>query len=91
MWSGYRAKPSVRSFLSGFACQPLHTSGHAAPETLQKVCKLTSPRKGVIPIHTEHPERFQELLPGANVVLLPDGQSLDLSGTPPENERNVTL
>jgi mRNA degradation ribonuclease J1/J2 len=78
MWSGYLEKPSIRSFLEGFACQPLHTSGHATPEALQKVCTLTSPRRGVVPIHTEHPELFQEILPDAKVAPLSDGQSIDL-------------
>jgi ribonuclease J len=78
MWSGYLEKPSIRSFLEGFACQPLHTSGHATPEALQKVCALTSPRRGVVPIHTEHPELFQEILPDAKVAPLSDGQSIDL-------------
>jgi ribonuclease J len=80
MWSGYLEKPSIQAFLEGFSYQQLHTSGHATPEALQKVCALTSPRRGVIPIHTEHPELFQEVLPDAKVVLLPDGQSLNLGG-----------
>jgi ribonuclease J len=78
MWSGYLEKSSVRTLLDGFSYQQLHTSGHASPETLQKVCELTAPRKGVVPIHTEHPERYEALLPGTRVVLLPDGESLEL-------------
>jgi ribonuclease J len=80
LWSGYLEKPSIQGFLKGFSYQQLHTSGHAAPEALRKVYALTAPRKGVIPIHTEHPELFQEILPGGKVVPLPDGQSLDLQG-----------
>jgi hypothetical protein len=87
MWSGYLEKPTVQAFLKGFSYQPLHTSGHAAPETLQKVCALTSPRKGVVPIHTEHPELFQKILLDAKVVVLPDGQSLNLGGD--ESERKT--
>jgi ribonuclease J len=82
MWSGYLEKPSVQSFLEGFSYQQLHTSGHATPETLRKVCALTAPRRGVIPIHTEHPELFQKVLPDAKVVPLPDGQSMDLACSP---------
>jgi hypothetical protein len=80
MWGGYLEKPAMGEFLQGFSYQALHTSGHATPETLQKVCRLTSPRKGVIPIHTEHPEGFQALLPGTRVVVAPDGTSLNLNG-----------
>ncbi|MDR2691453.1 MAG: MBL fold metallo-hydrolase [Dysgonamonadaceae bacterium] len=34
--------------------QKLHTSGHATPETLTKVCQLVNPRTAIIPIHSEH-------------------------------------
>jgi ribonuclease J len=78
MWSGYLKKPSIQEFLKGFSYQPLHTSGHATPETLQTVYRLTAPRKGVIPIHTEHPERFRPLLPDATVAVLED-RSIDLN------------
>ena len=39
----------------------LHTSGHADVKTLEKVCRITNPSIGVIPIHRDKDTCFEEL------------------------------
>lgn len=39
--------------MSGYEFQELHTSGHATPEAIAEVCKTVSPKKYIIPIHSE--------------------------------------
>ncbi|GHV66031.1 MBL fold hydrolase [Bacteroidia bacterium] len=41
--------------------EKLHTSGHASCETLAEVCNLVNPSQGIIPIHSEHSDKFKEL------------------------------
>ncbi len=38
-----------------------HTSGHATPKDIKKMIQTVDPKKSIIPIHTEHPEKFEEL------------------------------
>ena len=39
----------------------LHTSGHATAEDIKRMIETVNPQKCIIPIHTEYPERFEEL------------------------------
>lgn len=39
----------------------LHTSGHADIETLERVCNITNPSIGVIPIHKDKNTKFEDL------------------------------
>ncbi len=82
MWSGYlegeTQDPDIVDFLHGYDIYRLHTSGHATGAALREVYDTVRPRRGVIPIHGEAPERFKELLPGANVLLPRDGEELTL-------------
>ncbi len=39
----------------------LHTSGHATVEDIKRMIQTVNPQKYIIPIHTEHPEKFEEL------------------------------
>ncbi|MDR0769166.1 MAG: MBL fold metallo-hydrolase [Dysgonamonadaceae bacterium] len=67
MWSGYIKEGENQK--SDYAelynlsehKKELHTSGHASPETLAKVCNLVNPTTAIIPIHSEHSETFAEL------------------------------
>lgn len=67
MWSGYidpgaHQKAEYVEFLAKFDHhQTIHTSGHATKECLAEVCRLTNPRLGIIPIHSEQSERYREL------------------------------
>lgn len=56
----------------------MHTSGHCDIRTLEALFRQVKPRKGIIPIHTEHPERFKTLFGEiAPVILLQDGGCLE--------------
>lgn len=56
----------------------MHTSGHCDIGTLEFLFKQVKPKKGIIPIHTELPERFKELFGHlAPIVLLRDGETYD--------------
>lgn len=76
MWDGYWAQDQyVRPMCEkhGIERISLHTSGHAALPDLQRFARELQP-KMVVPIHTEHAERFTDLFPG--VRLLTDGERL---------------
>lgn len=82
LWDGYlegpNADPRLLEFLEDYPLVKLHTSGHAGVETIKAVCRTVSPRQGIIPIHGETPEAFRALVPGARVVCLEDGRSIEL-------------
>ena len=50
----------------------LHTSGHADMETLEKVCRYTKPRIGIISIHHDPRVKFSELIKTQFQVIEPD-------------------
>ena len=81
-WDGYlqgsTENKRLTELLEGRNHKQLHTSGHATAETLREVYNTVKPACGVIPIHSEQPEKFQEILPDANVQLLTDGISRTL-------------
>lgn len=82
LWDGYlegpNTDPRLLEFLEGYPLVKLHTSGHAGVETIKAVCRIVSPRQGIIPIHGETPEAFRALAPRARVVCLEDGQAIEL-------------
>lgn len=45
----------------GWAVEHVHTSGHASPQTLKKVCELVRPSMAIIPIHKEKDSNFAGL------------------------------
>ncbi|MDL2266114.1 MBL fold metallo-hydrolase [Parabacteroides sp. OttesenSCG-928-G07] len=68
MWSGYLNEGEnqkeeyvkIKNLFNGrFEC--LHTSGHATPETLAKVCNLVNPTTAIVPIHSGKSDNFREL------------------------------
>jgi ribonuclease J len=67
MWSGYinageyQKSEYVQLYNLFEHKESLHTSGHASPETLAKVCELVNPTTAIIPIHSEHSEDFATL------------------------------
>jgi len=82
MWTGYldeRAKnQELVDFLAPYHYRVLHTSGHAPPEDLKRLIDTLNPRQGVIPIHTDAPERFREIVPEGKLILLNDGVPLGI-------------
>ena len=92
MWKGYldAAHPAFNEKLYAFSApyigtdrwRYLHTSGHADVKTLKAVFEAVAPKKGIVPVHTEAPERFGELFGHiAPVVVLHDGETLDCDRT----------
>ena len=80
MWDGYRTKPgsTIPDFLAlTDTWETLHTSGHASPEDLRHVIEKADPQL-VIPMHTDAPQKMQELCPDRTVVLLKDEEELSL-------------
>ena len=45
---------------------------------MRAVYDMVKPTRGVIPIHSQRPEAFRELLPDANIRLLTDGEIFTL-------------
>lgn len=76
MWRGYLDRPNQFDEYKDIKLTPLHTSGHAYIEDLQKLVDTMQP-KNLIPIHTEYKDRFKELF-NANVIELNDGQEIKL-------------
>ena len=65
LWEGYRGKDKTRQFLDavqdmGVRVESLHTSGHADLQALQRMSATLKPKR-IIPIHTFHPEQYQDL------------------------------
>ena len=69
--------PSFISFIEPFKYEYKHTSGHADIQTLRTLFETVKPKCGIIPIHTEAPEKFKELFIGYNIILLKDGYIYD--------------
>ncbi len=84
MWNGYldckktAFNESLYNFLKLYEIEYMHTSGHADLETLKKVFETVKPKGGIIPIHTEAPEKFQELFHEQTAIYsLHDGDVFD--------------
>lgn len=80
MWDGYRTKPgsTIPDFLNSVGrWEPLHTSGHASPKDLQMVIEKVKPGI-IIPIHTENPGMLQSICPNEKIVILKDGEVVDV-------------
>jgi len=83
MWMGYLKKSTtIQDFVAscGMELRHAHTSGHADGEALKRLHQALKPRI-TCPVHTEHPEAYTALLPGASLLFLQDGQTWKLPGT----------
>lgn len=82
MWSGYLKGETRNERLAAFLREHeltfLHTSGHASAEDLVRLYRTVRPKEGLIPIHGEEPERLRGLLPEGKLLLLRDGEAIDL-------------
>ncbi|MDE5996443.1 MAG: hypothetical protein K2G56_05945, partial [Eubacterium sp.] len=80
MWSGYlkgeTGNTELAEFLKDYNVIHLHTSGHATVQDLVELYNTVKPKKGLIPIHSEIPEKFVRLLPKEKILLLEDGKEL---------------
>ena len=83
MWNGYLDKskpafnPQLSTFIEAFKYEYKHTSGHADVKTLNLLFDTVKPKCGIIPIHTETPERFKDLFTRHNIILLRDAYVFD--------------
>jgi ribonuclease J len=83
MWKGYLDKnnsafsSTIYDFIEPFRYDYKHTSGHADVKTLGVLFDTIKPRVGIIPIHTEAPQKFEKLFVGHNIILLQDSQIFD--------------
>jgi len=79
MWSGYKKQERMTAMLArieatGTRMAPdIHTSGHADIPTLKRFAKAMNATR-IVPIHTEHPDRYRELF-GSTVEPHADGES----------------
>lgn len=77
MWPGYlkgsTKNEQLSKFLAPYDYEILHTSGHATAADIALLCKTVQPKKGIIPIHSQFPQVFSELLPEYQVVQASDG------------------
>jgi ribonuclease J len=82
MWDGYLSgeakNPGLIDFLAPFQYEKLHTSGHAAPGVLAELYSVLKPKEGLIPIHSDSPERFEKIITRGNIILLSDKETLIL-------------
>lgn len=73
MWPGYlEREPELKEFVESQNWTVLHASGHGSPEQIKAVCDVVQPRLGVIPIHTDAPERLAEAVAPSPVIPLAD-------------------
>jgi ribonuclease J len=88
MWKGYldethtafnqNSSDFIEPFKNKYVYK--HTSGHADVKTLGMLFDTVKPKCGIIPIHTEAPDKFKELFTRHNIILLQDGKIFDCSG-----------
>ena len=82
MWPGYFERSNSLQKLKSFFLEQevqykyLHTSGHARLTDLKDFVSKLSPQK-VIPIHSFHPEKYQDFL--ENVQMVKDGEEIEIS------------
>lgn len=77
MWKGYLEQRNVKEFLDGYKRLDMHTSGHADIDAIKMVIDTVKPDM-VIPMHTEVPEAFLELVGKDKVKLLNDNEIISL-------------
>ena len=82
IWSGYWGESQVDEFRKWVEanCEVLtdiHSSGHADIGSLQRIVEYVQPKR-IVPIHTEHPEKFSEIFPLASINYLNDNECLVL-------------
>ena len=81
MWSQYTLEPSfekTQGFLDRHKIElkEMHTSGHAVLPDLKRFAESMNPDM-IIPIHTEHPDKYREHF-GNKVHCLKDGEMFEL-------------
>ena len=74
MWTGYiEENLAVKTLLETYPTYICHASGHVSKDDLIKFIELVNP-DAIIPVHTDNPERLEELVPHRNVYIVNDNE-----------------
>lgn len=74
MWTGYIEENLVlKNLLDTYPSYICHASGHVSKDDLIKFIELVNP-DAIIPVHTDNPERLEELAPHRNVYIVNDNE-----------------
>ena len=74
MWTGYiEENLALKTLLETYPTYICHASGHVSKDDLTKFIELVNP-DAIIPVHTDNPERLEELVPHRNVYVVNDDE-----------------
>ena len=74
MWTGYiEENLALKALLETYPTYICHSSGHVTKDDLIKFIELVNP-DAIIPVHTDNPERLEELVPHSNVYVVNDNE-----------------
>ena len=74
MWTGYIGENlALKTLLETYPTYICHASGHVSKDDLIKFIELVNP-DAIIPVHTDNPERLEELVPHRNVYIVNDNE-----------------
>lgn len=74
MWTGYiEENLALKALLDAYPTYICHASGHVTKDDLIKFIELVNP-DAIIPVHTDNPERLEEVVPHRNVYVVNDNE-----------------
>ena len=74
MWTGYiEENLALNTLLETYPTYICHASGHVSKDDLIKFIEQVNP-DAIIPVHTDNPERLEELVPHRNVYIVNDNE-----------------
>ena len=74
MWTGYiEENLALKTLLETYPNYICHASGHVSKDDLIKFIELVNP-DAIIPVHTDNPERLEQLVPHRNVYIVNDNE-----------------
>ena len=74
MWTGYiEENLALKTLLETYPTYICHASGHVSKDDLIKFIELVNP-DAIIPVHTDNPERLEQLVPHRNVYIVNDNE-----------------
>ncbi|PQL09528.1 MBL fold metallo-hydrolase [Veillonella sp. T11011-6] len=74
MWTGYTEENlALKDLLDTYPSYICHVSGHVSKTDLLKFIDLVNPDV-IIPVHTDSPEKLEELIPERNVYIINDNE-----------------
>ena len=74
MWTGYiEENLALNNLLDTYPSYICHASGHVSKNDLVRFIDLVNPDV-IIPVHTDNPEKLEELVPERNVYIIDDNE-----------------